>query len=78
MQLTNLRTRESPASAQPRTDSGVVLDVRDLKTSFPIRHGFFSRVGNWAKAVDEVGFVVRRGKALGLGGAIQHYGGNLS
>jgi oligopeptide/dipeptide ABC transporter ATP-binding protein len=57
---------------QPRLpeNSGdrVVLDVRDLKTHFPIRRGVFSRIDGWVKAVDGVSFSIRRGRTLGLVG----------
>src|SRR5262249_26551034 len=46
----------------------VILDVRDLKTYFPVRAGIFSRVHEYVKAVDGVSFQVRRGKTLGLVG----------
>jgi oligopeptide/dipeptide ABC transporter ATP-binding protein len=51
----------------PPTDD-VILDVRDLKTYFPVRSGIFSRVHEYVKAVDGVSFQVRRGKTLGLVG----------
>jgi len=46
----------------------VLLDVRDLKTHFPIHSGVFSSVVGHVKAVDGVSFRVRRGKTLGLVG----------
>ncbi len=46
----------------------VLLDVKDLKTYFPVRRGVLSRVRAWVKAVDGVSFAVRRGKTLGLVG----------
>ncbi len=50
----------------PRGDG--ILEVRDLKTYFPVRRGVLSRVHAWVKAVDGVSFSVQRGKTLGLVG----------
>ncbi len=50
------------------SDAPTLLEVRDLKTHFPIRRGVLSRVTGWVKAVDGVSFDVRRGKTLGLVG----------
>jgi len=48
--------------------SGDLLEVRDLKKHFAIRHGLFARVTGHVKAVDGVSFTVRRGETLGLVG----------
>lgn len=53
-------------SGKPNGD--VILDVRGLKTHFPVRSGVFSRAKAWVKAVDGVDFSIRRGKTLGLVG----------
>jgi len=45
-----------------------VLDVRNLKKYFHVRGGFFSRIRGVVKAVDGVGFHIRRGEILGLVG----------
>src|SRR5271169_3077739 len=45
-----------------------LLEVRDLRTWFPIRRGLFSSVVGQVKAVDGVSFNVRPGKTLGLVG----------
>lgn len=50
------------ASEQP------VVEVRDLRTYFPIRRGLLSRTVGHVKAVDGVSFSVRPGKTLGLVG----------
>jgi oligopeptide/dipeptide ABC transporter ATP-binding protein len=47
---------------------GTILEVRDLKTHFPLRKGVFSRVVGRIKAVDGVSLRVRRGTTLGLVG----------
>ncbi len=45
-----------------------VLKVKNLKTWFPVKHGLFSRVNSWVKAVDDVSFEVFKGETLGLVG----------
>jgi len=45
-----------------------LLQVRDLRTHFPIRRGVFSRTVGFVKAVDGVSFDVHAGKTLGLVG----------
>jgi oligopeptide transport system ATP-binding protein len=45
-----------------------LLQVRNLKTYFPIRRGVFSRTVGHVKAVDGVSFDVHEGKTLGLVG----------
>src|SRR5690606_17257458 len=61
--------RGAPAAhAGPSTDPDVLLDVRDLRTHFPLRGGLLSRTQEYVKAVDGVSFVVRRGRTLGLVG----------
>jgi oligopeptide transport system ATP-binding protein len=45
-----------------------LLQIRDLKTYFPIKRGIFSRTVGWVKAVDGVSFDVHRGRTLGLVG----------
>jgi oligopeptide/dipeptide ABC transporter ATP-binding protein len=45
-----------------------LLEVRDLKTHFPIRKGMFSKTVGYVKAVDGVSFDIQPGKTLGLVG----------
>src|SRR5688572_17077650 len=45
-----------------------LVEVRDLRTHFPIKRGVFSRTVGYVKAVDGVSFDVRAGKTLGLVG----------
>ena len=52
----------------PPDPSRPLLEVRDLRTYFPIRRGVFSRTVGHVKAVDGVSFDVFPGKTLGLVG----------
>jgi len=45
-----------------------LVDVRGLKTWFPVRRGVFSRVRGHVQAVDGVSFTIGKGKTLGLVG----------
>ncbi|MCK5801276.1 MAG: ATP-binding cassette domain-containing protein [Lentisphaeria bacterium] len=47
---------------------GSQLVVEGLKTHFPIRHGVFSTVGGYVKAVDGIDLTVRPGECVGLVG----------
>ena len=46
----------------------ILLEVKGLKTWFPIRRGILQRTVGHVKAVDDVSFFVRRGETLGLVG----------
>lgn len=48
--------------------SNKLVEVKDLKTYFPIRQGFFSQLVGTVKAVDGVSFAIDRGQTLGLVG----------
>ena len=45
-----------------------LLEVKNLKVHFPVRHGLFSRVHETVKAVDGVSFRLEAGETLGLVG----------
>ena len=45
-----------------------ILQIKNLKTYFPVRNGFFGGVTNHVKAVDDVTFDVYPGETLGLVG----------
>jgi oligopeptide transport system ATP-binding protein len=45
-----------------------LLEVQDLKVHFPVKHGMFSRVRDYVRAVDGVSFQVEPGETLGLVG----------
>jgi oligopeptide transport system ATP-binding protein len=45
-----------------------LLEVKNLKVHFPVKHGLFSRVKAHVKAVDGVSFAIEPGETLGLVG----------
>lgn len=45
-----------------------LLEVKNLKVHFPVKHGLFSRVTAHVKAVDDVSFTIEPGETLGLVG----------
>ncbi|HIL97906.1 MAG TPA: ATP-binding cassette domain-containing protein, partial [Pseudomonadales bacterium] len=45
-----------------------LLEVKDLKTCFPIRKGVFSKINGYVYAVDGVSLAVKDGETLGLVG----------
>lgn len=53
----------------PSSSNGTpILEVNHLKKYFPVRGGFFSKVTDWVKAVDEVSFDIQSGETFGLVG----------
>ncbi|MBM4103585.1 MAG: dipeptide ABC transporter ATP-binding protein [Planctomycetes bacterium] len=49
-------------------EKDTLLEVKDLKTHFPIRKGVLNRTVGYVKAVDGVSFSIRQGSTLGLVG----------
>jgi len=45
-----------------------LLEVKNLKVHFPVKHGMFSRAREFVKAVDDVSFTIAPGETLGLVG----------
>jgi len=46
----------------------ILIDIRNLKTYFPIKSGVFSRTVGYVKAVDDVSLSIGKGETLGLVG----------
>jgi oligopeptide transport system ATP-binding protein len=65
MSASTIPTTESPVAVKAPAP---VVEVRDLRTYFPIRKGIFSTTVGHVKAVDGVSFSVAEGKTLGLVG----------
>jgi oligopeptide transport system ATP-binding protein len=66
-------TYNTPGSLSPLPDDFLppgapLVQVRDLRTHFPIKRGVFSKTVGYVKAVDGVSFHVHAGKTLGLVG----------
>lgn len=61
---------EEPAAAKvrPSADAKTILKVEGLKLHFEKKEGFFQRVTDVTKAVDDVSFTLREGEALGIVG----------
>jgi len=53
---------------QADADRAPMLQVRDLKTHFPVRRGLFGRTVGYVRAVDGVSFTLGAAKTLGLVG----------
>ena len=51
-----------------QSDKPTLLEVRNLKTWFASRKGFFGQHVNYTKAVDDVSFSIKQGETLGLVG----------
>ena len=45
-----------------------LLEVRNLKVHFPVKHGLFSRVRDYVRAVDDISLALEPGETLGLVG----------
>ena len=45
-----------------------LLEVKNLKVHYPVKHGLFSQVRHHVKAVDDVSFTIQPGETLGLVG----------
>jgi len=45
-----------------------ILEVKNLKTYFPLKRNFFGQVTNYTKAVDDVSFDLYKGEVLGIVG----------
>lgn len=46
----------------------VLLELRGIKTFFPVRSGFFNKVTDYVQAVNNVDLDIYRGETLGLVG----------
>jgi oligopeptide/dipeptide ABC transporter ATP-binding protein len=56
------------SAAVEASDTGPLLEVRHLKTYYPVHGGFRRRAKAWIKAVDDVTLNIKRGETYGLVG----------
>ena len=52
----------------PKPDTEVLLEIKNLETSFPIKGGLLGRTVDHFKAVNNVSFKIQKGKTFGLVG----------
>jgi oligopeptide transport system ATP-binding protein len=62
------QTETAGAATALGSDDNVLLDVKNLKTYYPVLGGVLRRRVGWVKAVDDVSFAIKRGETLGLVG----------
>ncbi len=65
--MTATATQSPPATSKPDAPQPL-LDVRDLKTYFPVKRGLLRRLVGHVRAVDGVSFQIAPGETLGLVG----------
>src|SRR5438270_8431607 len=58
----------APRSATAWTPAEPLVEVRGLRTWFPVRSGVVNRTVGWVRAVDGVDLAIREGETLGLVG----------
>ncbi len=63
-----LATQPQGRPAPVPADAAPLLEARDLRVHFPIRHGLLRRVVGQVKAVDGVSLALREGETLGVVG----------
>ncbi|WP_213422309.1 ABC transporter ATP-binding protein [Bhargavaea massiliensis] len=63
-----MTTKEFAEKGKPRQERENLLEVKNLKTYYPIHGGFFKRVVGNVKAVDDISFTIKKGETMGLVG----------
>ncbi len=64
----SITSEERKSTHKELYDRKPILELRNLKTYFPIRKGIFGKTEGYVKAVDDVSFNVYPGETLGLVG----------
>lgn len=63
------RLTDAPRFSASRPDgTAPIIEVKNLKTWFPVKRGVFARTVDWVRAVDEVSIDIFPGECLGLVG----------
>jgi peptide/nickel transport system ATP-binding protein len=65
--MSTLDIKEMDSVIEP-SNSVSLLEVKNLKTYYPVKGGFFRRTIGNVKAVDDVSFTIKKGETLGLVG----------
>jgi peptide/nickel transport system ATP-binding protein len=63
-----MTTKELAEKGKPQQERENLLEVKNLKTYYPIHGGFFKRVVGNVKAVDDISFTIKKGETMGLVG----------
>ena len=63
-----MTTKELTEQGDTQEERENLLEVKNLKTYYPIHGGFFKRVVGNVKAVDDISFTIKKGETMGLVG----------
>jgi len=65
-----MNTTETTNTTQQKSsvEKEILLDIRNLKTYYPVKGGFMKRTIGHVKAVDDISFEIKKGETLGLVG----------
>ena len=66
--MTDRSKAESGATSRQERTEGALVEIRDLRTHFPVREGLFHRVTGFVRAVDQVDLDIMQGETLGVVG----------
>lgn len=64
----NMEVKETNLDKKDKRNNGVLLEVKNLKTYYPIKGGIFRKTVAVVKAVDDISFEIKKGETLGLVG----------
>lgn len=64
--MTTVSVHKKDNKSSPQTEN--LLEIKNLKTYYPVKGGFFKHTVGNVKAVDDISFEIKRGETLGLVG----------
>lgn len=64
----NIEVKETTLNKKDKKNNDVLLEVKNLKTYYPIKGGILRRTVAVVKAVDDISFEIKKGETLGLVG----------